>query len=255
MPKKREDIRPGEGFFLKLEVERDKFPHARYPFNLPCLKDLDVLELSPTLTCFVGENGSGKSTLLEAIAVKQELNAEGGGRNFRFATHETHSNLADFLRMPRQRNPRDTFFLRAESYYNVATELHKLNEVDGGAFGAYGGSPHERSHGESFLALFDNRLGTNGFYLVDEPEAALSPQRQMALLLVMRRLIDQGCQFIIATHSPIILAYPGALIYEFSEDGVRRIDYEDAECVRITKGFLENPGRYLQALFGSSSSR
>lgn len=246
MAKKRE-ITVGQGFFTRVEVQRDKFPHNRYPFDISCLKDLDRLDLSPTITFFVGENGSGKSTLLEAIAVKQEMNAEGGGRNFLFATHETHSNLADFLRMPKVQAPLDTYFLRAESYYNVATELHKLGPD---SFLSYGADPHKRSHGESFLDLFDNRFGEGGFYLIDEPEAALSPQRQMALLLVLKRLIEAGSQFIIATHSPIILAYPGALIYEFSEDGVRPVDYEDTDCYRITKGFLDGRERYLRNLFG-----
>ncbi len=250
MPKKRE-IHIGQGFFPRVEVLRDEFPHNRYPFNISCLKDLVTLDLSPSITFFVGENGSGKSTLLEAIAVKQEMNAEGGGRNFRFATHESHSNLSDFLRMPKVQTPLDTYFLRAESYYNVASELHKIAGETGDArtFLSYGGSPHECSHGESFLALFENRFGEGGFYLIDEPEAALSPQRQLSLLLIMKRLIDGGSQMIVATHSPIILAYPGALIYQFSEDGIEKVGFEDTDCYRITKGFLDNPNLYLRSLF------
>lgn len=246
MAKKRE-ITVGQGFFTRVEVQRDKFPHEGYPFDISCLKDLDRFDLSPTITFFVGENGSGKSTLLEAIAVKQEMNAEGGGRNFRFATHESHSNLSEFLRMPKIQAPLDTYFLRAESFYNVATELHNLVPPP---FASYGGDPHKKSHGESFLALFDNRFGEGGFYLIDEPEAALSPQRQLALLLILKNLVEAGSQFIIATHSPIILAYPDALIYEFSEDGVRPVEYEDTDCYRITKGFLDGRERYLRNLFG-----
>lgn len=235
---------PSEGFITKVIFRQGDFPHGRYPFNLPCLKDLDELTLNPKITFLVGENGSGKSTLLEAIAVAAGMNAEGGGRNFNFSSHDTHSSLHEYLTLVRRAFPLDNYFLRAETYYNVSTQIQELKMEHN-----YGGRPHEFSHGESFLALFDNRFGGDGFYLVDEPEAALSPQRQLALLLVIHRLVESlYSQLVIATHSPILLSYPGATIYECSEDGVSEIKYEDSSCYRITKGFLEDPGRYINAV-------
>jgi len=219
-----------------------------YPYGLPAFRDLRALAFHPKVTFLVGENGSGKSTLLEAIALHSDLNAEGGSRNFSFATRESHSDLDRATRMVRTLAfPKDAFFLRAESFYNVATEIERLGvNLEG-----YGGkSLHEQSHGESFCALFEHRFRGRGLYLLDEPEAALSPNRQLQFLSIMHDYCKCDSQFIIATHSPIIMAYPDAWIYELSEKGTRRIAYEETEHYRVTKSFLTHPKRMLSVLLG-----
>jgi len=209
--------------------------------------------LDPAVTFIVGENGSGKSTLLEAIAVGSGFNAEGGTRNFNFATRASHSALHRYLRVARGiRKPTDGFFLRAESFFNVATVVEDLG-LHVSPWGAkhYGeNSLHEQSHGESFLKIIMNRFLGNGLYILDEPEAALSPSRQFAILVRMRQLIEQGSQFIIATHSPIIMSYPGALIYGLSEEGLRSVRYEETEHFMLTRQFMDDPKRFLERLFG-----
>ena len=214
---------------------------------------LDHLEMHPKITYLVGENGSGKSTLLEAIAVSIGLNAEGGSKNFNFGTNSTHSDLYRYLRIAKGfRKPRTGYFLRAESFYNVASEIDKLDAepltapriIDG-----YGGvSLHHQSHGESFMTLMTQRFKGQGFYILDEPEAALSPQRQLAVLSRMHDLVQQGSQFIIATHSAILMAYPEASIYQFSHDGIAPVAYEDTEHFQVTRDFLANPQRMLRQL-------
>ena len=218
-----------------------------FPFNLPVVRALDCLPLHPGVTFLVGENGSGKSTLLEAIAVGMGFNAEGGSQNFNFATRASHSGLHEHLRLVRGiEHPRDGFFLRAESFYNVSSEIERL-----GVGGSYGGkSLHDQSHGEAFLSLFMNRFGNDSFYVLDEPEAALSPQRQLALLSRLHDLVEERSQFIIATHSPILMAYPNAIIYECGEHGIRQVAYEDTEHYRVTRDFLANPARMLKILMG-----
>jgi len=225
----------------------------RYPFSLPAVRDLDVLDLHPKVTFFIGENGSGKSTLLEAIAVSVGFNPEGGTKNFRFGTRASHSNLHEHLRVAKGvRRPKDGFFLRAESFFNVATEIENLDAAP--SFGppvihSYGGhSLHEQSHGESFLALVTNRFGGKGLYLLDEPEAALSPQRQLAVLSRIHDLARDDSQFIVATHSPILMAYPDAWIYEFSREGIRKVACEETEHYLVTRDFLANPKRMLDVL-------
>lgn len=225
----------------------------RYPFSLPAVRPLERLELHPAVTFFVGENGSGKSTLLEAIAVACGFNAEGGSRNFRFGTRESHSVLHRYLRVARGlARPRDGFFLRAESFFNVATEIEKLDGEPGAGppIGpSYGERPlHEQSHGESFLALLVTRFRGEGLYLLDEPEAALSPSRQLSVLTRIHDLVEQKSQFLIATHSPILMAYPNAWIYSFSTKGIERVRYEETEHYRITRDFLANPERMLRVL-------
>ena len=211
------------------------------------MRNLHGLELNPQVTFLVGENGTGKSTLLEAIAVVEGFNPEGGSRNFRFATRESHSTLCECLRLSRGARRMcgsDGFFFRAESYFNVATEIEKIGmEIP------YGGiSLHEQSHGESFLSLVLNRLRGNGLYLFDEPEAALSPSRQMSFLVAMRDLVKRDSQFIIATHSPILMAYPGATIYQFTDSSIDVIAYKETEHYKVTKAFLERTDQMLTEL-------
>ncbi len=241
-------------FVAEISLKREEIDSFDgFPFCLPAVRVLDRLELHPAVTFFVGENGSGKSTLLEALAVACGFNAEGGSRNFRFATRESHSELHRFLRISRGLpRPRDGFFFRAESFFNVATEIEKLDEGPGGppVGPAYGDlSLHEQSHGESFLALVLERFRGHGLYLLDEPEAALSPKRQLAVLTRMRDLIAERSQFVIATHSPILMAYPDAIIYEFGTEGIRRVSFEETEHYQITRSFLSNPERMFRSLF------
>jgi predicted ATPase len=224
---------------------------GEHPWNLPAIQALEQgLALHPKVTYLVGENGSGKSTLLEAIAVAAGLNAEGGSSNFAFSTRASHSDLWESIRLVRgHRMPRTDFFLRAESLFTSATYLDETERTDGGALRAYGGkSLHEQSHGESFLAVLLNRFGPDGFYVMDEPEAALSAQNCLTCLRRIHELVEAGSQFVIATHSPIVLAYPAAAIYECSEDGLSKIEYEQASSVRLLTGFLSARERFLAEL-------
>lgn len=230
---------------LVVVAERIEKPDA-YPFSIPAVRALDGLELRP-VTYFIGENGSGKSTILEAIAVAAGFNAEGGTVNFNFATRRSESPLHRALRLVRTRRFKNGFFLRAESFFNVATEIERV-----GAETSYGGkSLHEQSHGESFLALLRHRFGPNGLYILDEPEAALSPSRQLSLLVRMNELVQKGSQFIIATHSPIVLAYPGATIYQVDKDGIGAVRYDQTEHVALTRDFLNDRERFLRRLLAA----
>lgn len=227
---------------------------ASYLHDLPIVRQLCKQELtfSAPATFFVGENGTGKSTLLEAIAVAMGFNPEGGGRNFTFSTNDSHSELWECLRTAKSLPPRDGFFLRAESVYNLASNIDEMDKepsFDPPIIKGYGGvSLHKQSHGESFLAMVQYRFGDEGLYLLDEPEAALSPMRQLVLLAEMERLVNAKSQLIVATHSPILLSYPRAEIYEFGEGGIVKKAYRDTEHYRITKLFLDNPERMLQKL-------
>jgi predicted ATPase len=216
-----------------------------YPYGLPAVRALDVLAFHPKVTFFVGENGSGKSTLLEALAVALSLNPEGGSPNFRFATRDTHSGLGQELQLAHSPGwIQDRYFLRAESFYNLATAVDQV-----GVRNSYGGrSLHEQSHGESFFALFENRFKGGGLYLLDEPEAALSPSRQLSFLSLLHQLCRAGSQFVIATHSPIILAYPDSWIYFLGEHGIRRTEYRETEHYKITHAFLTRTSRMLEVL-------
>ncbi|OZF26294.1 ABC transporter ATP-binding protein [Rhodococcus sp. 14-2483-1-2] len=235
-------------------------PHSStetYPFSLPAISYLrraGGLPLHGGVTFLVGENGSGKSTLLEAVAVAAGMNPEGGSQNYRFSTRSSESSLSDHITLVwGTEKPRSRFFLRAETYYNVATETERLGPDQVAALG--GTSPHERSHGESFIDLMMHRFHPNGLYLLDEPEAALSPQACLAVLTRLADLVALRCQVVIATHSPILLALPGATIYEISDDGaIALTDYDDAQPVRLTRSFLSNPERYLRHLTSTDHS-
>jgi predicted ATPase len=237
----------GAPFISSITLKRDKIASFKeYPFSIPAIRNLRVLSLKGPVTFLAGENGTGKSTLLEAVAVACGFNAEGGSRNFRFSTRPSHSSLHEYLRLVRPPGrPRDGYFLRAESFYNVATAA----EEQYGVLHAYGGrSLHEQSHGESFMALVLERLKGHGLYLFDEPEAALSPTRQMALLAAMHDLVRRGSQFLIATHSPILMGYPGATIYLLTEGAITRVPYTETEHYVITRSFLNNPEGMLREL-------
>ena len=235
-------------FVLGVELQREDIPtFDEYPFNLPVVRKLEEIQFDSQVTFLIGENGSGKSTLIEAIAVACGFNAEGGSKNFNFETLSSTSPLHGFLRVIRgHKRPPDGYFLRAESFFNVATEI---DQRDLAAW--YGGkSLHAMSHGESFFTLLNERLIGGGLYLFDEPEAALSPTRQMAMLTRMHELVLDASQLIIATHSPILMAYPGATIIEIADGELRRVEYEETEHYQVTRRFFAQREKMLKILLG-----
>lgn len=211
----------------------------RFPFTIPSIRGADSLELSGPVTFFVGENGSGKSTMLEAIAIAAGVNPEGGTRNLRFSNRATESSLHDSLELRWKSRQQWAFFLRAETFFEMATAYEDVGES----------GIHEQSHGQQFIHAANEKLQPGGFHLMDEPEAALSVTGQLALLRRIHDLVSERAQFLIATHSPILLAYPGAVIYEFTDSGIERIDYDSAPSVRLTRNFLDAPDRFFQHLF------
>jgi len=223
---------------------------GRYPFNIAAFSRGIDLTITSNVTFFVGENGSGKSTLLEAIAEDSGFNPQGGGRDHQVAGHRDRSDLASALQLSWSLKVTDGFFMRAESFYNFATYI----EESGSKFERYGGRRlHDQSHGESFLALFSNRFD-RGIYILDEPEAALSPQRQLSLLSIIHQLETTGrAQFLVSTHSPIILAYPGAILLSLDGKEIRQVQYTDTDHYRVTKQFLASPERYFRHLFSERS--
>ena len=230
-------------------------PHGSYLRQVPAVQWLvneNSLRFEKDITIFAGENGSGKSTVLEAIAVACGFNPEGGTKSFQFSTRRTHSPLCDLLAVSKTRHERDGFFLRAEGFYNLATNIEELDELPAAAppiSRSYGGkSLHAQSHGESFLSVVQNRFGGNGLYILDEPEAALSPMRLLTLLCEIHSLRAKNSQFIIATHSPILMAIPDAELLWFSETGIEAKDYRDTEHYRVTKAFLDDPQRMLRVM-------
>lgn len=215
------------GYHFIEEIRLNKMPpKSSYISRLPAVKNLaasEGLSFNSDITFIVGENGSGKSTLLEAIAVAAGFNPEGG------------------------------FFLRAESFYNAASYVEEIDAIPAPlpkVIEGYGGvSLHEQSHGESFLAVIKNRFFGNGLYILDEPEAALSPTGIMSLMVIIHDLLDKNSQFIISTHSPILITYPNALIYELDDDKIRPVTYRETGHYAITKRFLDDPEKMLDQLF------
>jgi predicted ATPase len=243
-----------EQYVREVKLRRERVSSFdQYPFSLPAVRNLHTLPLHPAVTFIVGENGSGKSTLLEAIAVAWGFNPEGGTRNFQFQTRGSHSNLHEYLLLVKGvKRPKDGFFLRAESFFNLGTDIERMDAEIADApliIDSYGGrSLHEQSHGESFFALMVNRFGGHGFYVLDEPEAALSPSRQLAMIARMHQLVQARSQFIVATHSPILMAYPDAWLYQITPEGMARIEYQQTEHYIVAKKFLNDPERQLRAL-------
>ncbi len=237
-------------YYIKGINIKDGYPKNRYPYNIPAVKHIDKnngLTFDKPITFLVGENGTGKSTLIEAIAVSMGLNPEGGSKDTLFSTNDTHSDLYDYLKIIKFRTPKDSFFLRAESFYNVASYL------DGSRSDMvrYGGeSLNNQSHGESFIALVQNRFEGNGLYILDEPEAALSPQRLMSLMVIIDEKVKNNSQFIIATHSSILMTMPDSTIYQFTSKGIEKVDYRETEHYKITKQFIDNPERMIKYLLG-----
>jgi len=240
-------------YIRSIGLNRAEVPSfLEYPFNLAAIKNLHILSFHPQVTFIVGENGSGKSTILESIAVSYGFNAEGGTKNFNFSSRATHSDLNKYIRLNKGlKRPKDGFFLRAESFYNLATNIDELDSGPSSGpplINFYGGrSLHEQSHGESFFAVFQNKFRGKGIYILDEPEAALSPSRQMSMITRIHELVQQGSQFIIATHSPIIMAYPHARIYQIQE-GFEVVNYEETEHYQIMRAFLNNKQKMLDIL-------
>jgi len=235
-----------------------EIPRNNYLSRLPVIRNLQKmgsLHFHKNVTFLVGENGVGKSTLIEGIAVAMGFNPEGGTVNFNFATNDSHSELYRYLTVSRgYKRHRDGFFLRAESFYNVASNIDELDAepgLGGKLINSYGGvSLHKQSHGESFLALVENRFSGNGLYILDEPEAALSPMRLMRLMVCMQALVKDNSQFIISTHSPILMTFPDADVVEITEEGIRSVDYRDTEHFVVTKRFMDVPEKMVERLLG-----
>ncbi|MCR5595532.1 MAG: AAA family ATPase [Lachnospiraceae bacterium] len=227
-----------------LTIDWDKISESSYLRNIESVSKIQHMEFHKPITFFVGENGSGKSTLLEAIAVSYGFNPEGGTKNYSFSTYDSHSEMCDAIRLIRGfSKPGWGYFLRAESFYNVASAEEEYSK--------FGGIPqhyHEKSHGESFLAMAQSNFRSNGVYLLDEPEAALSPQRQLTLLMEIVRCAKEGSQFIIVTHSPILLGIPDAEIISFDDGEIHTCDYEDTDSYQITEMFINNRKQFLKRL-------
>ncbi|MFK7859970.1 MAG: AAA family ATPase [Granulosicoccus sp.] len=243
-----------EQYLIEIILKREEISDiSEYPFCLNAFRNLNRLKLHPNVTFFVGENGTGKSTFLEAVAVANGFNPEGGTKNFGFNTRDSHSVLGKYIRCSRGvKKPKDGYFLRAESFFNVASEIEALDREF--SFGppiieSYGGrSLHEQSHGESFFALLMNRFSENSLFILDEPEAALSPSRQMSMICRMNELVNKNCQFLVATHSPILMAYPDADILVLGDDGIVKTDYKETDHYRVMKSFMNNPEGMVRQL-------
>ncbi|MBU9721282.1 MULTISPECIES: AAA family ATPase [Bacillaceae] len=242
-------------YLKEVHLKREQITsYDQFPLNLPVIRHFNKIKLHPNVTYIIGENGMGKSTLLEGIALLLGFNPEGGTLNFNFSSYDSHSNLDQYLRISKGvQRAKDNFFFRAETFYNVATNIEKMDSepgLGGKIIDSFGGtSLHEQSHGESFFAAFTERFQGNGLYILDEPEAALSPLRQLSMLARINELVNQGSQFIISTHSPIIMAYPHATIIQLTEEGLTEVRLEDTTHYSLMKQFFENKDRLLHHLF------
>lgn len=237
-------------YITNIKLNKEKMTNKNtYPFTLPLIQNFNEIKFKTPVTFLIGENGTGKSTLIEALAILCNLNPEGGTENFMFETKNTHSNLYEYMAINKRGKPKTKFFLRAESFYNFSTELVRLEEEDNyNLYKVYGGNLHECSHGESFIKLVQNRFTPNGLYILDEPEAALSPSRQMTLLALIHELVKEGSQFIIATHSPILIAYKNGVILDLNKN-CEEVVYEETEIYNIYKMFLERHKTMQEYLF------
>lgn len=224
-----------------------------FPFNLPILQNFTKTDFHPNVTFFVGENGSGKSTLLEAISIALGFNPEGGTKNFQFSNYDSHSSLDDYLRISKgAKREKQGFFFRAETFYNVASYIEEIDTqpmAGPSVINTFGGkSLHEQSHGEAFFSTFIEKFQANGLYILDEPESALSPLKQLSMLARIHELVNENCQFIISTHSPILMSYPHAKILELTESGLQETKVEDTEHFQIMQRFFEDKNRMLYHL-------
>ncbi len=234
-------------FLQNISIDWSKIQKYSYLRTIESIRNLDRLDFTAPITFFVGENGSGKSTMLEAIAIAAGFNPEGGTKNYRFSTHDSHSELCDAIRLTKgYQKPGWGYFLRAESFYNVATKEEEYADIEHPSQ-----KLHEKSHGESFLAIAQRHLKPNGLYLLDEPEAALSPQRQLTLLVEIYECARQESQFIIVTHSPILLGIPGAQILTFDDGRVHPCEYEETDSYQVTEMFMNNRELLLKRLLES----
>ena len=241
----------GSPFLTNVALRENRRVPGTHPFDIPLLRGELSLSLTTPVTFFVGENGSGKSTLLEALAWAVGFGSQGGSRDHKFEQDTDGHALGSALELGWRQRTASGFFLRAETFYNFATYL----ESTGSSFGRYGGASfHTKSHGEAFLALFEHRF-EDGLFILDEPEAALSPQRQLAFLRILHELTaPRMAQFIIATHSPLLLAFPGATVLSLDDGVIRQVDYRDTEHYRLTRDFLEAPERFFRYLFDDDSA-
>lgn len=237
-------------FIKEIYLDKDKIEsYNKYPFNIKVVKNFNRIKFDSPVTFFIGENGIGKSTFIEAIAVNLGLNKEGGTQNFMFNTNDTTSNLSDYIHVLMRNKPSIKFFLRAESFYNFSSDVERLIKEGYDVLEKiYGGNLHECSHGESFLKVIKNKFKSNGLYILDEPESALSPQSQMTLLCLIDNLVKEGCQFIIATHSPILISYRNGKILDLNNN-FKEIDYYDTEIYQTYKMYLDNPNGMQEKLF------
>lgn len=238
-------------FIQEIQIHWDQISPHSYLQSIPALRSIEHLAFPNNITFFVGENGTGKSTLLEAIAVGYGFNPEGGTLNYRFSTYDDVSELSSALSFKKGfKRPRSNYFFRAESFFNVASKAEDYRDGDPKEiyYARYGGkSLHEQSHGESFLSYFLS-FDKEGLYLMDEPEAALSPQRQLTLLIQIVKMARQGSQFLIATHSPILLGIPGAEILSFDDGELHSCTYEETESYQVIEMFINNREFLLERL-------
>lgn len=235
-------------FIQGLSIDWTKIRQDSYLRNIDAIKDINGLDFKKSVTFFVGENGSGKSTLLEALAVAYGFNPEGGTKNYSFSTYDSHSELCDAIRITKGfRRPKSGYFLRAESFYNVATKEKEYADSEHPSE-----KYHEKSHGESFLAIAQKYMRAEGVYIFDEPEAALSPQRQLTLLMDICKCAKHGAQFIIVTHSPILLGIPDAEIFSFDEGELHLCEYEETDSYIVTELFINNRNHLLHKLLGEA---